>query len=144
MKKFTLTIAISLGFMRLETKASAFLDAVNNAWKANDCNQVLALANAESQKVPVNPEAYIVLLKYNMHISRNYIDAKNNLEQLKASIGLQQPQNLSNIESYYDRFMQSYNPTMLNPATPDNLARLHKLFPDEFPVISLLVLISPS
>lgn len=119
-----------------------FIKGINAHWKARRHSQILEEATTEAKKTPANPEAFVVLFGYHLSIAGNYEQAVGSLNRLAAAVSADDRSVVAGVEEYRKEFLQQ-PATGVSPPSQKQLDELHKLFPDEFPVNSLLILVTP-
>jgi hypothetical protein len=97
--------------------------------------------NAEAAINPPDPEAFAVLYEYDLIIARNDQQAIQELNQLITVLKTVQPAAVAAVQQYHDRLITLPNGPG-GPASAQQMAQLHVLFPTNFPVTNLLAMIS--
>jgi hypothetical protein len=118
-----------------------FIQQINAFWKARNYNQILQLATTESQKQPVPPEAYAVLFGYKLYIAANRQEAVQALNQLETLLQASDPEGFEAVNEFKNEFLQVAGDQMEPPTAPE-LNGLHQMFPNDFPIKTLLFSIS--
>lgn len=118
-----------------------FIQQVNTLWSAKNYGQILQLASAEAAKQPPPPEAYAVLFGYHVFITANHQQAVQALNQLAALLESSDPEGFQAVTEFKNEFLQAPSDQM-QPPTTETLNGLHQMFPNEFPIKSLLLVIS--
>jgi len=97
--------------------------------------------NRVTAKQPPPPEAYAVLFGYHLFISTNHEQALQALNGLPDKLENSDPSAFQAVTAFKNEFLQTPGEQMQAPS-PAELNGLHQLFPDDFPVKSLLLSIS--
>lgn len=144
MKKILLFICFIFGFTSatLAAEEPTFIMQVDTLWKAKNHGQILQLAAAEAAKQPAPPEAFVVLFGYYLFIAGDHGQAVLSLDSLVASLENTNPGGHQAALTFKNDFSQIPG-DQTQPPGPEELDALHQMFPDEFPVKSLLLSISP-
>jgi hypothetical protein len=117
-----------------------FIQHVNALWKAKNYSQILQLATTEAAKQPPPPEAYAVLFGYHLFITANHEQAVQSLNGLLARLENSNPEAFQSVTDFKNDFLQAPS-DQVQPPTAEQLDGLHQMFPDDFPIRSLLLLI---
>lgn len=142
---FFLLVIFTLSFCGLShASTSPFFTQVNAAWSKRDYNKILELANAESQITPPDPEAFIVLYKYDLIVLGDNPQALARLDQLITVLQTVRPSAAAKIQEYRAKMAASAGSDIskIIPTTTSELNRMHSLFPNELPAQGLLLLTS--
>ena len=140
MKIYICTIFV-VAFFGLRVDAAeepTFIQQINTLWKAKNYNQILQLATTEATKEPPPFEAYAVLFGYYLYITANHEQAVQSLNNLLGILENTNPEGFHSVSDFKNDFLEVPGDQM-QPPTPAELDGLHQLFPDDFPVKSLLL-----
>lgn len=143
MKKYLLLVCL-IAFFSFRVDASekpTFIQQINTLWKAENYDQILQLATTEAAKQPPPPEAYAVLFGYHLFITANHEQAVQSLNSLLAELENTNSTGFQAVTDFKNDFLQVPSDQM-QPPTSTELNGLHQMFPNDFPVKSLLLLIS--
>lgn len=143
MKNYLLLVCLIVFFsFRVDASDNpTFIKQVNTLWKSKNYNQILQLATTEAVKQSPLPEAYAVLFGYHLFIAANHEQAVQSLNNLLIRLENTNSARFQAVTDFKNDFLQVPSDQM-QPLTPVDLHGLHQMFPDDFPVKSLLLLIS--
>jgi hypothetical protein len=143
MKKYLL-LGCLMAIIATQARASnepTFIEKINILWKAKNYNEILQLATTEAAKQPSPAEAHAVLFGYYLFITANHDQAVQSLNNLLESLNNASPAGFQAVTAFKNDFLQVPAGQMQAP-TPAQLDDLHRMFPDDFPIKSLLLSIS--
>jgi hypothetical protein len=120
---------------------SVFVDQVNAAWRAQDYDKILQLANKEVGGDHTNPEGFVVLFGYQIYVTGNRQAALESLDKLIAALQVDRPGLVQAARDFRDEFEEApFTPGAR--MSPEQVAQIHSLLPNEFPVKALLIRIA--
>ncbi len=130
-KYFLITGLIVISSLCVDgSEKSAFIQQINTLWKAKNYDQILQLATTEAAKQSPPPEVYAVLFGYHLFIAANHEQAVQSLNSLLAKLENTNSASFEAVMAFKSDFLQA----------PSD--QIHQMFPDDFPIRSLLLLIS--
>lgn len=118
-----------------------FLRQVDNLWKARNHDQILQLATTEAAKPTPSSEAFAVLFGYHLVIAGNRQQAEQSLTQLASLLETSNPAAFRAVSEFRNEFSQISGAGSSSP-TPEMLNEMHSLFPNAFPIRTLLMCLS--
>lgn len=134
-------LCVAVWPVAVRAEGVAFINQINVLWKAKNYQQILQQSTAESVKQPPLPESFAVLFGYHLFISGNHQQAVQSLNQLAAHFATGDPKTFQAVSEFKNEFLQVPGDQM-QPLTVEAMQELHRIFPDEFPVKSLLISIA--
>lgn len=141
---FLLVVLILSSSRPSHASTSPFITQINAAWSSRNYDKVFELANAESHAMPPDPEAFIVLYKYDLIVLGDNPQALARLGQLINVLQTVRPSAVAKVQEYRAKMLAlaGSDVSKIIPTTTSELDRMHSLFPDELPAQGLLLLIS--
>lgn len=141
-KYFLITVLIVISSLCVDAEEKpTFIQQINTLWKAENYDQILQLATTEAAKQPPPPEAYAVLFGYHLFIAADHEQAVQSLNSLLAGLENTNSTGFQAVTDFKNDFLQVPS-DQIQPTTSTELNGLHQMFPDDFPIRSLLLLIS--